>query len=112
MDEYRKRDSVFPFIHRRRYRRGIRLGSSFPAIAIDEKNRTVMNTLSEPAAFRIDTALADVEEIGRYADAVAAHARGEIPDDRFTAIRLQMGTYGQRQSGVNMMRVKAPGGAL
>jgi len=71
-----------------------------------------MNTLSEPAAFRIDTALADVEEIGRYADAVAAHARGEIPDDRFTAIRLQMGTYGQRQSGVNMMRVKAPGGAL
>ena len=71
-----------------------------------------MNTLAEPSAFQIDTALADVEEIGRYADAVAAHARGEIPEDRFTAVRLQMGTYGQRQSGVNMLRVKAPGGAL
>ncbi|MEO7762372.1 MAG: nitrite/sulfite reductase, partial [Casimicrobiaceae bacterium] len=71
-----------------------------------------MNTLAEPAAFQLQTALADTEEIGRYADAVAAHARGDIPDDRFTAIRLQMGAYGQRQSGVNMLRVKAPGGAL
>ena len=71
-----------------------------------------MNTIAEPAAFQIETALADPLEIDRYGDAVAAHARGEIPDDRFTAIRLQMGTYGQRQTGVNMLRVKAPGGAL
>ena len=71
-----------------------------------------MNTIAEPAAFQIETALSDPLEIDRYGDAVAAHARGEIPDDRFTAIRLQMGTYGQRQSGVNMLRVKAPGGAL
>ena len=66
-----------------------------------------MNTLVEPNAFRIETALAVAQEIERYGDAVAAHARGEIPDDRFTAIRLQMGTYGQRQTGVNMLRVKA-----
>ncbi|MEO8133919.1 MAG: nitrite/sulfite reductase [Betaproteobacteria bacterium] len=71
-----------------------------------------MNTLTEPNAFRIETALADPLEIERYGDTVAAHARGEIPDDRFTAIRLQMGAYGQRQTGVNMLRVKAPGGAL
>ena len=71
-----------------------------------------MNTIAEPAAFKIETALADPFEIDRYGEAVAAHARGEIPDDRFTAIRLQMGTYGQRQTGVNMLRVKAPGGAL
>ncbi len=73
---------------------------------------TDMNTLAEPAAFNVETALADPLEIDRYGDAVAAHARGKIPDDRFTAIRLQMGTYGQRQTGVNMLRVKAPGGAL
>lgn len=71
-----------------------------------------MNTIAEPNAFRIETALADSLEIERYGEAVAAHARGEIADDRFTAIRLQMGTYGQRQTGVNMLRVKAPGGAL
>ena len=71
-----------------------------------------MNTLAETAGFTLETALADPLEIDRYAEAVAAHARGEIPDDRFTAIRLQMGTYGQRQPGVNLLRVKAPGGAL
>ena len=71
-----------------------------------------MNTLVEPAGFILETALADPLEIERYAEADAAHARGEIPDDRFTALRLQMGAYGQRQSGVNMLRVKAPGGAL
>ena len=76
------------------------------------QTRTAMNTIAEPSVFRIQTALADPLEIDRYADAVAAHARGEIPDDRFTALRLQMGAYGQRQSGVNMLRVKAPGGAL
>ena len=56
--------------------------------------------------------LADADEIDRYAANVAAFLAGAIPDDRFTAIRLQMGCYGQRQPGVNMVRVKAPGGRL
>ncbi|HVE49519.1 MAG TPA: nitrite/sulfite reductase [Casimicrobiaceae bacterium] len=56
--------------------------------------------------------LVDLAEIERYADAVRAFAAGEIPDDRFTAMRLQQGCYGQRQPGVNMLRVKAPGGKL
>ncbi len=56
--------------------------------------------------------LADFAEIDRYAEAVTAFAAGEIPEDRFTAMRLQQGCYGQRQPGVNMLRVKAPGGRL
>lgn len=56
--------------------------------------------------------LSDPDEIDRYEAAIAAFARGEIPEDRFTAIRLQQGCYGQRQPGVNMLRVKAPGGKL
>ena len=56
--------------------------------------------------------LADLAEVDRYADAVRAFRAGEIPDDRFTAMRLQQGCYGQRQPGVNMLRVKAPGGRL
>ena len=71
-----------------------------------------MNTLAESQGLTLETALADPLEIDRYADSLAAYQRGEIPEDRFTAIRLQMGTYGQRQPGVNMLRVKAPGGAL
>ena len=32
--------------------------------------------------------------------------------DRFTSVRLQQGVYGQRQEGVNMLRIKIPGGRL
>lgn len=37
---------------------------------------------------------------------------GEIDADRFTATRLQQGVYGQRQEGVNMVRIKLPGGRV
>jgi len=56
--------------------------------------------------------LADFEEIEQYARDLAAFRSLEIDADRFTAIRLQMGCYGQRQDGVNMLRVKIPGGRL
>ena len=56
--------------------------------------------------------LPDLDEIDRYAASIAGFRAGAIPEDRFTSIRLQMGTYGQRQPGVNMLRVKAPGGKL
>lgn len=56
--------------------------------------------------------LAELAEIERYAEAVSAFRAGDIPEDRFTAMRLQQGCYGQRQPGVNMLRVKAPGGRL
>lgn len=56
--------------------------------------------------------LPDLAEIDRYESAVQAFAEGGIPEDRFTAMRLQQGCYGQRQSGVNMLRIKVPGGRL
>jgi sulfite reductase (NADPH) hemoprotein beta-component len=57
-------------------------------------------------------ALCDAEELDRYAANVAAFLAGAIPDDRFTAMRLQQGCYGQRQPGVHMVRCKAPAGRL
>jgi len=56
--------------------------------------------------------LADFDEIEQYARDLQAFRSLEIDADRFTAIRLQMGCYGQRQEGVNMLRVKIPGGRL
>ncbi|HXF66779.1 MAG TPA: nitrite/sulfite reductase [Burkholderiales bacterium] len=56
--------------------------------------------------------LVDHAEIERYDEALQAYLRGEIEADRFTAIRLQQGIYGQRQEGVNMVRIKIPGGRL
>ncbi|MEO6749320.1 MAG: nitrite/sulfite reductase, partial [Casimicrobiaceae bacterium] len=56
--------------------------------------------------------LSDAAELDRYAAAVTAFLAGNVPDDRFTSMRLQQGCYGQRQPGVHMVRVKAPGGRL
>ncbi|MDZ4202289.1 MAG: nitrite/sulfite reductase [Gallionella sp.] len=56
--------------------------------------------------------LSDYAEIDRFEQAIASFEAGDIDPDRFTAIRLQQGVYGQRQQGVNMLRIKAPGGRL
>lgn len=58
------------------------------------------------------SALIDLPEIDRFEQAIASFNAGEIDTDRFTAIRLQYGAYGQRQEGVNMLRIKVPGGRL
>jgi sulfite reductase (ferredoxin) len=58
------------------------------------------------------TTLADFAEIDQYGRDLEAFRNLEIDADRFTAIRLQMGCYGQRQEGVNMVRVKIPGGRI
>ena len=52
------------------------------------------------------------DEIDRYEQAVQAFRNQEVEGDRFMAMRLQQGVYGQRQEGVNMIRVKVPGGQL
>jgi len=56
--------------------------------------------------------LSDLEEIDRLEQAIQAFIEGRIDHDRFTAVRLQQGVYGQRQDGVNMLRIKIPGGRL
>jgi sulfite reductase (NADPH) hemoprotein beta-component len=56
--------------------------------------------------------LADFAEIEQYARDLEGFRNLEIDADRFTAIRLQMGCYGQRQDGVNMLRIKIPGGRI
>ena len=61
----------------------------------------------------IDTQdLTDLEEIDRLEQAIQTFIEGRIDPDRFTAVRLQQGVYGQRQEGVNMLRIKIPGGRL
>lgn len=51
-------------------------------------------------------------EIAEFANSVQAFQSGNLDADRFTAIRLQHGVYGQRQDDVYMLRIKVPGGRL
>jgi len=56
--------------------------------------------------------LIDREELQRFAEAVKGFQDGTIDAERFQSMRLQQGVYGQRQDGVNMVRVKLPGGRM
>src|ERR1700678_4210403 len=50
------------------------------------------------------------QEIEIFRQKAAAFLAGEIPDEEFRPFRLKHGIYGQRQPGVQMVRVKIPGG--
>ncbi len=56
--------------------------------------------------------LSNIEEIDAFEQNLHAFQQGDIDADRFTALRLHLGVYGQRQEGVNMLRVKIPGGRI
>src|SRR5207253_5467917 len=51
-------------------------------------------------------------EIESFEDEVGKLVRGEISLDVFRPFRLQHGIYGQRQPGVQMVRIKIPFGGL
>ena len=55
------------------------------------------------------TVRAEIEAFRAKAEDLAA---GRITEDEFRPYRLRFGCYGQRQSGVQMMRTKVPGGMM
>jgi len=55
------------------------------------------------------TQTSDVDE---FEAGYKAFRAGTMSEERFTPFRLQMGVYGQRQEGVQMVRIKLPAGLL
>ncbi len=53
-----------------------------------------------------------VQEIENFGIQVDRLMRKAIPEEKFKRFRLQNGIYGQRQAGVQMVRVKIPSGIL
>ncbi len=53
--------------------------------------------------------LSDVDE---FRAGFRRRVSGEWDEDRWTAHRVRFGTYGQKQPGVQMIRIKVPGGIL
>ena len=47
------------------------------------------------------------QEISVFEDRAGKFVRGEITDEQFRPFRLKHGTYGQRQPGFQMLRVKS-----
>ena len=52
------------------------------------------------------------DDLAEYEAGLAAFVDGRMSEESFTPFRLQMGIYGQRQDGVQMIRVKLPGGRV
>src|SRR5437016_12525901 len=51
-------------------------------------------------------------EIARFEERAKQLRRGEITEEQFRPFRLKHGTYGQRQPGFQMLRVKIAAGVL
>lgn len=52
------------------------------------------------------------QEIIELEKKIRAFQGGEIPEEKFRSLRLARGVYGQRQSGVQMVRIKLPFGRV
>ena len=55
---------------------------------------------------------ASEHDIDEFVEMLARFESGEMPADQWRRYRLVRGTYGQRQDGVQMLRVKAPQGIV
>jgi sulfite reductase (ferredoxin) len=55
---------------------------------------------------------ASEKDIEEFVAGLDAYERGEVTADTFRGFRLNRGVYGQRQSDVNMIRVKIPQGVI
>ena len=57
-------------------------------------------------------AFGNERDIDEFVDTLGRYERGEISPDDWRRFRLLRGTYGQRQDGVQMMRIKIPQGIV
>jgi sulfite reductase (NADPH) hemoprotein beta-component len=55
---------------------------------------------------------ADERDIDEFVDVLGKYERGEISPEDWRRFRLVRGTYGQRQDGVQMLRIKVPQGIV
>jgi sulfite reductase beta subunit-like hemoprotein len=70
----------------------------------------VQDDLAQREALEIQHDQTVRKEIETFRQKAAAFVAGDIPEDEFRPFRLKHGIYGQRQPGVQMVRVKIPGG--
>src|SRR6266850_7844213 len=61
---------------------------------------------------RANLDFASEHDIDEFVEMLGKFESGEMPADQWRRFRLVRGTYGQRQDGVQMLRVKAPQGIV
>jgi sulfite reductase (ferredoxin) len=72
-----------------------------------------MSAVDDPRTLgRTRISFADPAEVDEFVSILGQFERGDITPDQWRAFRLLRGTYGQRQSDVQMIRVKIPQGLI
>jgi sulfite reductase (NADPH) hemoprotein beta-component len=72
-----------------------------------------MSAVDDPRTLgRTRISFADPAEVDEFVSILGQFESGEITPDQWRSFRLLRGTYGQRQDGVQMIRVKIPQGLI
>ncbi len=66
--------------------------------------------ISEPQPLTLPVVALD--ELANYDQQIRKYRAGEVDETKMQKLRLHFGTYAQRQEGVQMQRIKIPGGVL
>ena len=66
--------------------------------------------ISEPQSHTLPAYVQD--ELANYEQQIRKYRAGEVDETKMQKLRLHFGTYAQRQEGVQMQRIKIPGGVL
>ena len=66
--------------------------------------------ISEPQPHPLPDYVQD--ELANYEQQIRKYRAGEVDETKMQKLRLHFGTYAQRQEGVQMQRIKIPGGVL
>ena len=66
--------------------------------------------ITNQPAFRVPAYVQ--EELAHYEKQIQKYRAGEVDETKMQKLRLHYGTYAQRQEGVQMQRIKIPGGFL
>jgi sulfite reductase (ferredoxin) len=66
--------------------------------------------VSQPAQYTVPDFVS--EELAHYERQIQKYRAGEVDETKMQKLRLHFGTYAQRQEGVQMQRIKIPGGFL
>src|SRR5882724_9828652 len=66
--------------------------------------------ISEPQSHTLPAYVQD--ELANYEQQIRKYRAGEVDETKMQKLRLHFGTYAQRQEGVQMQRIKIPGGLL
>ena len=61
---------------------------------------------------RYDNHFSRPEDIDEFIGVLERFEKGELSSEEFRQFRLTRGVYGQRQTDVNMLRTKFPGGII